>query len=65
MAEGTKPPPPTACSARAATSSQIDEDSPHSSEPRVNSPTHSRKIDLRPKVSLSLPASGSMTTCTS
>ena len=62
-AEGINPPPPMACTTRAATRNQIDGASPHNSDPSVNMPTQNRNTCLRPSESLSLPASGSMMIC--
>ncbi len=47
--------PPTPCSARAATSHSIDGASPQSAEAAVNSPTPSRNIRRRPKMSPARP----------
>jgi hypothetical protein len=48
-------PPPTPCSARAATSADNDPASPHRIEPAMNDTTAAMKTVLRPNRSPSLP----------
>lgn len=64
-AEGISPPPPRAWRARKAISQPIEGARPQRTEPRVNIATQKRKTRFRPSVSLSLPATGSITTWTS
>lgn len=64
-ADGNKPPPPTACRARNAISAPTDGAIPHSSDPSVKMARQPRNTCRRPKLSESLPATGSMTIWTS
>ena len=65
MADGRSPPPPIAWSARNTIRTPTFGARPHSSEDSVNVMTQNRNTRRRPRTSLTLPASGYMTICTS